>query len=297
MNRKVLSVALVTILSALSSCNSSNSSAGRAASPGQASGPAWKFTFKSTCAEGVDATQCVGLYGFAVAADGTYSVGPAPAGQMNNGKLTAEEFSTFSDAVTQAAALPSTDSNVTETCVESEAINTMDTITLVHLTKTAVVAHQMGSQFCYKGTHLEASKALYAAMTTLATKYYALPFPDACLDAAAKLTGMYASVQGCKVDADCSYITESYETIAPGALQFVVTNNCSIVSPMVAGNSAAVTAAQVSLQQALSNVQSVCGQRMIDYNCTQQTGFQSTSAAPVCASDHLCHANPGVSSL
>ena len=299
MNRIVSVVSILAALSAISSCNSSNAQA-----PGTAPAPKvaakvlpWKFNFKSVCAEGSDPTQCVGFYGFSVAADGTYSAGPAPAGQMLNGTLSTEEFATLSSAVAEASALVAVDANGADTCVESDAITTTDTVTLAHLTKSAVIAHQTGDQFCYKGGNAESSKALYAEIVTLAAKYYALPFPNACTDAALKVTSLYASLQSCKVDTDCAYVSADYETIAPDMVQYVPTDTCSVIAPMVVGNTVAVNNAMANLQQLVSTVQTTCGQQMLRSDCTQATGFTSTSASPVCGTDHMCHANPNVSSL
>ncbi len=290
-------------------CGSSNKSAPKQTSQvnlppakqGQAQdGPAWKVTLKTSC-QNVDAVECVANYGFTVIANSHFQVGPAPQGQTVVGSLTADEFKSISTLITSA--LPTVtraQRNQHETCKpldQTEEYEGQDTVTLSRpQNQDLVLLTTKGNDLCSQSATPDVTQALHKAIHALANKYYTLPFPDACLDAATAMEAIYPSVQSCSTDADCAYVDTSFNVIPSADEQFVVTDDCTVVTPLSVGNAKAVASAQAKLQAALDHVRDVCGERIVRNECTGISGFQSSAGSPVCKLG-VCQSHPDLPSL
>jgi hypothetical protein len=279
MKNKVLIILGLALLAA--GCNDSNDNTVPAVSR-QAS-QAWKLTLKSKCPASTDATQCTAAYGFTANADGSYIVGPGPQGQVAQGRLSEDEFKSVTDAMASIKA------DGAESCSQSDAVDSDDSIVLTQGRSQHTVYHRANTDFCFRATSAEDAESVHQLMVQLAQEYYPNPFPDACMDAATKFENSYAALQSCNHDSDCAYLSDSFEPIAADNAQFVVTDDCTKLHPLYVGNAAAVAVHMTQIQKGASDVRAACGNNMVRNGCSQVIGFQSSDVAPVCA-QHVCQA-------
>jgi len=258
--------------------------------PAAQSEPAWKLRLTANCGEG-SAESCVAAYGFTVLADGRYEVGPGPSGQMLSGKLEAEELKSIESLSIVSLGLAATAQvELAEVCganTQGEANDQLDFVAKGGVEKNFV--RTAGTEFCYRTASLEEADLALKAIRDLATKYYHLPFPDACLESAQAVEMLFAPLTTCSVDADCAYIDSSFSPIANGEIQFVVTDSCTVVKSLAVGNASSVAAEQGRLLAARENARDVCMDRMARPDCAP-TGFQAHIAAPVCGAG-VCQVN------
>jgi hypothetical protein len=240
----------------------------------------WTLTFQRKCAETVENTECLAVHGFSVSTNGDYQVGPGPQGELRKGTLAPEELQVISSALastlSSATARPETHETI-------EATETQDSVTLVRgANSPEVLVRTAGTDLYFQTQNADEAKSLLSAVQNLATKYYKLPFPDACNDGAASLLAMFATVQTCTIDTDCTYLDSAFDPIAPNNSEELVTDDCSIVTPLVVGNLESVRSKKALLSESLDNVRAACGDNMIRSDCTNISTFALTGAAPVC---------------
>lgn len=288
-------LAALTVLSAtlvLANCHSSNSPQ----QPVQQvqTSPLWKLTLQSSCPDtAID--QCVAGYGFAVDSNGKFVAGPGPGGQISTGTVSSDELGSLGGALAATQNWNQLlDSALPESCISIDngdgAPTSDDTLTLSHYAQSHIILHTKGTQACIGTANSELVTALHGAVKVLANKYYTLPFPDPCAEAAAAVEAVYNGVRGCQSAADCAYFDLNYDPIAPGSDEYVVTDSCSMVKPLVVANINAAVNAQAKIQEAMARASDTCGGRIVRADCTGYSGFQSGSLPPACVSN-VCQAN------
>jgi hypothetical protein len=303
--KRVLALVGALALTGLAGCHSDSKVAAAPVAPGNGAldGRYWKLSLSAKC-DG-DVGQCVAGYGFSLLNDGTFSVGPGPSGQTQTGNVGAEEFDAISQALDRVANAHLTEASASvveyaETCqapAEGEAADTSesatanDTLTLRRLGRDRVLTSIEAGKFCFRAQSVDDARALRKLVLAAATKYYALPFPDACADSAQALVALEGSLQGCSTDADCSYVSSSLDPIATGTSQFVTVDDCTRATPLSVGNAAALASREAELLKAINDTRTTCGARLVREDCTGVTGFLSSVAPPVCRSGS-CQANP-----
>ncbi len=239
----------------------------------------WTLNFLSKCDESVSEDQCVGKFGFSVLTDGHYQIGPGPTGEVRSGALTAEEFAALNAAM--ATALANAGSTA-DGHLEIEQITSEETVTLAKgSSQPDTLLKASGTDLTYRVGTSDEAKKLLTVLRELATKYYLLPFPDSCMDGASSLQTLVASMKGCTVNTDCSYVDAGYNLLDVGSTDFLATDDCSLVRPMVAGNTSMLKTNQAKLQELLGQVQGSCGERYMRLECSY-TGFNLTGKPPVC---------------
>ena len=299
MKKLFMTLSAIVIGISLTNCHSQDKTVSHNVQPGvqreTGGSPAWKLFLNSQC--GTDQTQCVGAYGFSLLANGTYQVGPGPAGQIITGKLTDEEFQTLETALdsvlkpTSPIDIPEASSQ--ETCAPNTAVAGKESITFNRRGQDTQILHAAGTEFCFRGLTLEQADTIHKTVHALATTYYTLPFPDACADAEGELQALYTTVSGCAVDSDCSYSDTSFMPVAQGEMQFIVTDDCSTQGALAAANRNDLLFRQGELIRARNQARSTCAARFVRAGCSQVTGFQSTLASPLCV-DGACRVNSSI---
>lgn len=289
-----LATALVGLSVAGFACNSSSSSGNGPAPQVQADqGPAWKLTYTADTGADTDKANVVAGYGFTVTADGNYTVGPGPSGQVLTGQLSQDEFNQIFTAIQ-----PVLDVNAltqAENCAPSSVSDTNDQFVLTRAHKDyAFLRKSQDGTVCAKGIDTDGAENLRTAVLNAAQEHYLLPFPSACLDAAAATELLYAGLTSCHHDSDCAYLDSQYNPIAPGASDLVYTDSCSVVRALPVANAAAIQAKLNDLQAALLATQQACGADIVRNNCVQQTSFQSLQAPPICDAQGTCRVNPSL---
>jgi hypothetical protein len=289
-----LTTALVGMSLAGFACNSSNNNTGHTPQVQAEQGPAWKLNYTADTGADSDKASVVAGYGFTVTADGNYIVGPGPQGQVRTDQLTTEEFNNILTAIQ-----PVLDVNAltqTETCSPSSVSDTNDKFILTRAHKDyAFLRKSQDGTVCAKGIDTDGAENLRAAVLAAAQNHYALPFPSACLDAAAAAEVLFPALQSCHHDSDCAYLDNQYNPIDAGASNLVFVDSCSVVKSLPVANAKAVQAKLANLQAALLATQQACGADIVRANCTAPTTFSSTQAPPVCNAQGLCTVNPSLS--
>ena len=285
-------------------CNGSGNAANPPNTTSRVTGPAWTITLKSACDDGTDPTNCVAYYGFSVDADGNYKLGPSPENHTKVDKLSDSDRNAISDAIKPFLGVNRSQASAGQTCTDVDPSDpnapiSTDTVTLTRLggqPQTIISADP--SKICTTDATEDQAHTLYAAIETAAQTDYALPFPDACIDAAGSVSALYDSLnlRACNADSDCAYIASDFTAIPADTEQFVATDDCSQVTPLVVANAATVAAQQQALNSALNSAETTCGDRMWRSDCLNQQGFLSDTGAPVC-NNHVCTKNPAAHSL
>jgi hypothetical protein len=144
---------------------------------------AWTLSFQAVCS-GVENTQCPGYFGFSVSLDAHFEVGPGPSGQKLRGMISEAELKSLAALVTKAVLTPSN----TETCTDKPDDKIREK---VEFSSTSVapllITESNEKQFCHRLSGTDEANQLHATMRTLAHRYYPVPFPDTCINAAAAL--------------------------------------------------------------------------------------------------------------
>jgi hypothetical protein len=286
-------VAALTISLVGSACNSQQS-APATQSPQKEQGPAWELNYQATCmgtGAATDPSSCAGAYGFTVNADGTYQVGPGPRGEVIKGKLDHDDFTSLTTLTSSLVGGNSVLS--TESCNGGFSRAEDYTLTLVKHGKKKEVLNKKGANLC--SLHLEAQPAedLHNEIIDLTEKYYTLPFPDACLEAAANVEALYPLVQKCSVNSDCGYLDLNFQPIPAQGESTVYADNCSVVKSLPAANVASIRNQLGALQSALDQAQTICGARIVREDCPGIQTF-SSSAAPAVCEHNQCRPNPSL---
>jgi hypothetical protein len=286
----------------------------------------WSLKLESHCPESVGTGNCVAEYGFTVQTDGHFLVGPGPKNELRQGTLTPDEHNQLNQTLTPL--LVSAQGPQPERHQAIDAGNSDDTLTLIlgapqsappasasgnrgadtptSATRAAategsasapgvagvlLVRTQGTNLYAATGASLEDAKAVHGLLKTLAQKYYALPFPEGCSDGAALLQNRYPTLQMCERDSDCSYFDAAFNPLSADSLEYVITDDCSLITPLAVGNLQRVTEVQAALIEALNEIRTACGERYQRAGCTQPTGFQPNHRAPSCQAG-VCQLNP-----
>ena len=278
----------------LSSCNNSNSpsAAPPAEQPAKKASPTeeahatlnWSLKLESKCQDVAEEENCLANYGFTVLTDGHYLAGPGPHGESKSGTLTAEELSSVTSALTPVLSLTQFDAPQHES-LEEGASNSNDTLTLMRSTNTRdVLVKTEGTELNFQTPSSKDAKLLLATMRQLAATYYSLPFPEstACTNAASALQTLFASMQTCKEDKDCAFVDSTFETLDPASSEFLTTDNCTVIKPLVVANASMVKSNQSKLMEGQNQVAEVCGTSLKRPNCTSIAGFTLSGQPPVC---------------
>jgi hypothetical protein len=271
---------------AMAACDSSNNPSHQQQAGQSDQSPAWKLVLQSKCAAASAAEQCVGFYGFTVSADGKFQVGPGPSGQLLNGILSAEENKALQDAYLSAAPsaqVLSANPSVCKASTDSSQDGATSTIQLIRQGSEKALVTTESTQLCFQSANFDAAQALHDEIWQLANKYYTLPFPDACADAAKQLEDLYPALQACKTDADCTYVGLDFQPINPSANLFVTTQSGTKAQPITVANLNLLIPNEARLSNAADSAASSCdGTVMYPVD-----GFYPNNVAPVCV-QNLC---------
>jgi hypothetical protein len=238
----------------------------------------WEVGLRSPCA--ADREECLAAYGFAINQDGTWTVGPGPEGQHESGKLEPVEIATLSSLLNRI-------SGSVEGCVDVDDGASSESIILNRSGAERILS-------CAGARNSVEAEALHRLIRELALKYYPLPFPDACLEAASEVHAVHDGLSSCNTDTECSYLDSNLEPIPYEIDQFVTVDDCSRVRPMAVGNIVSVLTHRDQLSAAFENARAICGERMVRSDCTGVTGFMSSLSSPVCQRGH-CRVHPSMS--
>ena len=283
---------------ALTACQSSdNASSNAAASREPQSSPAWRLRIVSACADPASVT-CPGAYGFSVSADGSFQVGPGPHGENAQGQLSPEGFTELDQALTLfLSGVDNTisDDSLTETCRPHVRRGSDDEVSLRTATRQQLLYRQNGNDFCVKQGNLDHAEGLHRVIRKLTELHYPLPFPDECLEEANRTRSFHSSLQSCETDSDCAYVDNSFGAIGATELQFVATDDCTILQPLSVANRDDLALAQLELQTGRARVRAACGQRFYRgrESCESIRGFQADKAPPVCV-QNTCRVHPSI---
>lgn len=245
---------------------------------------AWILKATSTCASAEEG--CAGQYGFSLHSDGRYELGPSPEGKIRKGQVSAEELIAIADllegAKKTAKAKTLLGALKDETCVDA-AVERDLKVVLTQKGKDGEVFTASNAKLCHAASFKQNGVKLHDTVQALSKKYYVLPFPDSCLDAAAEIELQYADLQGCSTDTDCAYVDNVYGAIPSDHIAFVMTDDCSILKPLVVANAAKIGAAQDVLLTAREDLRTSCGERVERASCEFVAGFEAQLGAPTCS--------------
>ncbi|MFZ9595593.1 MAG: hypothetical protein ACO3A2_05890 [Bdellovibrionia bacterium] len=288
-------LALLTALcvgSVFAGCNSnSEKNTSPVGPPAQDSGlnSKWELKLQSQCPEAVNHENCVGEFGFAVMPDGTYQMGPGPKNEIRTGSLNAEELASVNQALSTMLAGVSASEEKHESITAGESD---DTVTFTRANTQAVLLKTAGADFYFQNVSSEEAKSIHQIIRKLALKYYALPFPDSCLDGAPLVQKLLSSAQSCATDSDCIYLDATLNPIANQSSEYVITDDCSVLRPLAVGNLSSVKKQADQILESIQELRTNCADRWMRADCTQQLGFQPNNRAPVCALG-VCQAPAG----
>lgn len=291
--RKTLAlVVALCVGSAIGGCNSnSNNKDNKVAPPPEAPhvNPNWELKLESKCPESVPRESCLGDYGFTVLTNGHYQIGPGPKNEIREGTLTEEEMELLTEALAPSLAADSTES---ENHQNIDAGVSDDIVTLTRGTSSLpVLLKTKGTDLYYANASADSAKAIHDAVRKLASKYYALPFPDACLDGVTTVQALYTSLQSCNADADCTYVDNSFNALPSSSTEFVITDDCTMVHPLTVANAASLASNQSKLIDSWNELRTSCGDKFQRQECAQQAGFQPNNQSPIC-SQGTCQGRP-----
>jgi hypothetical protein len=134
----------------------------------------WVQVEEHTACEALVPRFCVGLFGFTVQSDGTFTVGPADDGTTLTGSLTDSERAQLSSEAAQVSATLTTN----PACDPAHTIAGIgDRVDFVDSRAGTVPVYQLGpGTICYRAGR-EQAIALHTDLVSLMGKYYPRPFP------------------------------------------------------------------------------------------------------------------------
>ena len=295
--RKTLAlIVALCVGSAIGGCNSnSNNKDNKVAPPAEETrvNPNWELKLQSKCAESVTAAQgnCVGEYGFTVLTDGHYKVGPGPKKEIREGTLTAEEMELLNKALAPSLSITLAEPDNRQDIAAGESD---DTITLTRGESNLNLLETKGTNLYYANASADDAKAIHDVVRKLALKYYALPFPEPCMDGASTLQSFYTTLQSCNADADCTYLDSQFKAMPSSSTEWVITDDCMMVKPLAVANATLVASNMNKLIESWNELNTSCGEKFRRGECTQSVGFQPNNRAPIC-SQGTCQAPPASS--
>ena len=132
----------------------------------------WAEVRQQNACEALNPAFCPGAYGFTVAKDGAFRVGPAPSGAVETGVVTAEEQVRIASDV---AALH--DEDVLECDSEPSGIpGATNAVDVVEADGPTIRVYEQTLTLCTRGGRAAAAQ-LHDDMTALLVKYSPRPFP------------------------------------------------------------------------------------------------------------------------
>ena len=136
----------------------------------------WTLKLQSKCAEEIDASECLAGYGFSILTNGEFQVGPGPQGETRpSGTLTEDEINSVNAALGSTLTASAARSEGHEAIEASES---EDTLSLTRGTDNPeVLVRTAGVDLFFQTQSAEEAKSLLSLVRSLATKYYATPFP------------------------------------------------------------------------------------------------------------------------
>jgi len=241
----------------------------------------WTLKFQSKCAEGVEATECLGFHGLSIQTNGNYQVGPdATSGLTRQGVLTEEEKNAVSAALVSTLAQPTLRAEAHDSI--EVASETEDTLTLTRGSAApSAIVRTGGKDLYYQTLNADEAKALLVAVRKIA-EVKAKNFPDGCADGSNALQALISSAQKCAIASDCVYLDSSLDIVAANSSESIVTDNCSKITPLFVGNAESVRVNKVQILKDLETVQGACGNGFIRDNCTEFGAFQLKGTAALC---------------
>ena len=284
--RKTLAlIVALCVGSAIGGCNSnSNNKDNKVAPPAEETrvNPNWELKLQSKCAESVTAAQgnCVGEYGFTVLTDGHYKVGPGPKKEIREGTLTAEEMELLNKALAPSLSITSAEPDNRQ---DIAAGDSDDTITLTRGESNLNLLETKGTNLYYANASADDAKAIHDVVRKLALKYYALPFPEPCMDGASALETLYTSLQSCNADADCTYLDDQFNVLPSSSPTPVITDDCTMVRSLSVANASLVASKRDTLIAQWNELSNSCGEKFRRQDCVQMTQFQPNNRAPICS--------------
>jgi len=250
-------------------------------------GPEWRVTWLSQCADAE--IPCLASFGFQVDSSGQWQVGPATNGQTYQGELSISERQTLAEVFKSLRDDTSTQEPSSVPCANPELAESW-------LTVGGIQSAQINLQFFGKKQDIERNQTgfcgslptsqaekLTQQLSTLLTQYHPSTFPDECLNRAQEVEAAYDSLRSCEKDQDCSWLDSTFHPIGEEELQFVMTDACTKLRPLVAANTVRVTESIIeSLQSARAQLVETCGSSIARVDCEGIMGFESTLIRPVC---------------
>ncbi len=234
--------------------------------------------------------KCVAAYGFTIQGDQHFQVGPGPQGQLLSGTLEPGEFKAIEDLVT--ALLPAlARSEGSENCVPYTQGEANEQLLLSHQGRELTILHTAETTYCFQTPTLNEAESFQQTIRRLALKYYPLPFPDECLDTAQSLEALYPQLYACTSDHDCSFLDKNYVPIPLEQTQYITTDACTVMKPLVVANPILMAPIRGQLLETRRKALEICGARVIRLNCSETLGFYTNQARPVCL-NNTCQVNP-----
>jgi len=243
----------------------------------------WKLQWSSECADEVE--ECFGKNAFTIRNTGSWLVGPASTGETYDGDLEIVERKNLDQLVRTAADAITSDESCADAselaaAAEPQGIRN-GTLTLEFRGTTQVVALKDG-KICSTLSG-DSSKRLASLFLEQMGKYHPSVFPDECLTLSRTVENAYAPLQGCQRDSDCAWLDTTYTPVFEGEVQFVMTDSCTKLRPLVSANTSLMTESAIEgLQNARAELYDTCGASIARVNCVGIAGFESTMAQPVC---------------
>ncbi|MGK5082861.1 hypothetical protein WDW37_06120 [Bdellovibrionota bacterium FG-1] len=252
-----------------------------ATAPTTAAEQPWSLTLKSECAQTAQ-DQCVGKYGFSVTQEGKYQVGPGPKGQIKNGQLTEGEFSDLKTKLQQALTTIPTGDHPTENHTGGVINDNDESISLSRSGQDKVLARNTGSDFYFLTPQPKESQDVQNAIREIAKIYYRLPFGNDCGDSIDKVEKLYDPALTCQADSDCLYVDpeRGYEVIPPGSEEWIFTEDCRLIKPLLVANKTQILSAAQGLIEAYDLATQSCGADFYRSECTYDQ--KPTTNPPVC---------------
>jgi|GEM_PF-1858876 len=238
----------------------------------------WTLRWTTSCSDG--SVSCAGAQGFTVSADGNWKIGPAPTGDIYSGELEIAERIELASRITPLLD-PQNDAKICSTNAEI-TIRGLSTAELALDRNGRKLLSLSGNELCSAAEPANAT-AVATTLLALAEKYQPTAFPDECLNLAAAVEKDYEPLRQCQQDSDCAWLDFTFSPIAADEVQFVMTDACSKLRPLVAANPALMADPVIErLQAARNTLVDTCGASLARSNCQGIGGFESTLARPVC---------------
>lgn len=251
----------------------------------------WEIHYVAVCVENLD-KDCPGQYGIALTSDSHFEIGPGPDKQSFSGEITEEELNSLKELLSKMV-LSDGENEIAETCVESNAEGPEENIALLLQNQEVPAVKIAKSKFCFNAFTREGAETLHRNVQSLARKYYPVPFPNPCIDAAAELEKLFEEMRICERDEDCAYVDDAFLPVNFMRNKRVLLDDCTYLKPLVVANGFSAVSGQLELLLARQHAEDACGSLLERNSCSKKEKFDATAGPPVCVKGS-CHVNPGV---